>query len=67
MAGLLPAALGVTSLLYPDATFSLDTVWALAAVAWGVAFIALGARTDDAESHVARRSHHVEAEHLVGN
>lgn len=40
VAGLLPAILGITSLLYPDATSSIDQVWALAAIAWGVTFIA---------------------------
>ena len=40
VAGLLPIALGLTSLLSPDATSSLSTGWALAATAWGVAFIA---------------------------
>jgi len=40
VAGLLPVALGLTSLLSPDATSSLSTGWALAATAWGVTFIA---------------------------
>lgn len=43
VAGLLPAVLGVTSLLYPDATSSLDARWALAAIAWAVAFVVAGA------------------------
>lgn len=38
--GLLPALLGVSSLVYPDATSSLDSVWALAAVGWGAGFVA---------------------------
>ena len=38
-AGLLPALLGVASILYPQATSSLTTPWALAAIAWGTLFI----------------------------
>lgn len=44
VAALLAAVLGATSLLYPDATSSLDTGWALAAVAWALAFSAVAAR-----------------------
>lgn len=40
VAGLFPALLGLASLLYPDASSSLGLVWALAAIAWGAAFIA---------------------------
>lgn len=40
VAGFLPAALGVASLAYPDVDSSLGMAWALAAIAWGVAFIA---------------------------
>jgi hypothetical protein len=40
VAGLLPALLGVTSLVYPDVSSNLGLVWALAAIAWGVAFVA---------------------------
>jgi putative effector of murein hydrolase LrgA (UPF0299 family) len=47
-AGFLPALLGVTSLAYPDATSSLRLPWALAALAWGVLFIATGELTKDA-------------------
>lgn len=47
-AGLLPALLGVTSLAYPDATSSLSLPWALAALAWGLLFIATGELTKDA-------------------
>jgi len=39
VAGLLPALLGVTSLVYPDIDSSLGPVWALAAIAWGVVFV----------------------------
>jgi hypothetical protein len=42
VAGLLPALLGVTSLVYPDIDSSLRPVWALAAIAWGVVFVAVG-------------------------
>lgn len=44
IAGGLPAALGLSSILYTDADSSLPTVWALAAIAWGFAFITVGER-----------------------
>ncbi|MBA2724457.1 MAG: hypothetical protein H0U53_00565 [Actinobacteria bacterium] len=44
VAGLLPALFGVTSLVYSDIDSSLGTVWALAAIAWGVVFVAVGER-----------------------
>jgi hypothetical protein len=44
-AGLLPALLGVASLLYPDAASSVTTAWALAAMAWGSVFVAVAALT----------------------
>lgn len=50
LTGLLPAALGVTSLLYPDAASSLTAGWALAAMGWGVVFVAVAARTSEAVS-----------------
>ncbi|MPZ24521.1 MAG: hypothetical protein GEU28_13540 [Dehalococcoidia bacterium] len=40
VAGLLPVLLGLTSMVYPDATSSLGLAWALAAIAWGVGFVA---------------------------
>lgn len=40
VAGLLPVLLGLVSLVYPDASSSLDVGWALVAVAWGAAFVA---------------------------
>jgi hypothetical protein len=40
VAGLLPALLGLSSVMYPDASSSLGLVWALAAIAWGAVFIA---------------------------
>lgn len=49
--GLLPALLGLTSLIYPTSTSSLSAIWALTAIAWGVAFVAaaeLSRRRDDA-------------------
>lgn len=38
--GLLPALLGLTSLVYTDISSRLELGWALAAIAWGAAFIA---------------------------
>jgi hypothetical protein len=40
VAGLLPALLGAASLAYPFVDSSLGLGWALAAISWGVAFIA---------------------------
>lgn len=42
--GLLPGLLGVASLAYPDATSSLDAFWAVAAITWGMAFVAVTER-----------------------
>jgi hypothetical protein len=50
VAGLLPALLGLASLVFPDADSSLGLVWALAAIAWGVVFVAVAELTQDAES-----------------
>lgn len=47
--GLLPTLLGLTSLMYPDATSSLGMVWALAAIAWGAMFVTAAELTKDAE------------------
>ena len=49
VAGILPALLGLTSLVYPDASSSLDLGWALAAIAWGAVFIAVAEVTKNAE------------------
>jgi hypothetical protein len=43
--GLLSALLGVSSLLYPDVSSSLDLGWALAAIAWGAGFVATAVLT----------------------
>jgi len=43
-AGLLPVLLGVASLAFPDVESSLDLVWALAAIGWGVAFVTVAER-----------------------
>jgi hypothetical protein len=37
--GLLPFAIGIASLVFPDVDGSLGLVWALAAIAWGIGFI----------------------------
>lgn len=60
--GLLPVLLGGTSLLYPNATSSLITAWAVAALAWGTAFISLAARTKDAASPTASAAGDVASE-----
>lgn len=48
VAGLLPALLGLASLVYPDVSSSLRAGWALAAIAWGAGFVAVAERTKDA-------------------
>ena len=49
VAGLLPALLGLTSLVYPNASSSLGLGWALAAMAWGIGFVAAAELSQDAE------------------
>jgi hypothetical protein len=49
VAGFLPAFLGLASVVFPDVDSSLGLVWALAAIAWGVGFVAAAERTRDAE------------------
>jgi hypothetical protein len=49
VAGLLPALLGLASLVYPVSS-SLSLPWALAAIAWGVGFIAAAERTRAAKA-----------------
>jgi hypothetical protein len=55
VAGLLPALLGVSSVMYPDVASSLGLVWALAAIAWGAVFVAAAELTTRAteEMHMA--------------
>jgi hypothetical protein len=40
VAGILPALLGLASVVYPEVSSSLGLIWSLAAIAWGVAFVA---------------------------
>ncbi len=49
VAGLLPAFLGLASVIYPDNSSSLGLVWAVAAIAWGALFVAAAEVTKDAE------------------
>jgi hypothetical protein len=48
-AGLLPALLGVASMLFPGES-SLGLEWTIAAIAWGVGFVATAELTQDAAS-----------------
>jgi hypothetical protein len=48
VAGFLPVLLGLASVVYPDVSSSLSLVWALAAIAWGVVFVAVAELTKDA-------------------
>ncbi len=54
VAGILPAVVGASSLLYPDATSSLDVGWSLAAIAWGGLFVAVAEITKNAALDAAR-------------
>ena len=49
VAGLLPALLGITSLVYPLSS-SLSLPWAIAAIAWGVGFVAVAERARNTET-----------------
>lgn len=49
-AGLIPAALGLASVLYPDVASSAGPLWGSAAILWGVAFIVASEYTQDARS-----------------
>jgi uncharacterized cupredoxin-like copper-binding protein len=56
VAGALPALLGVVSLLARDAESGLSLPWAVAAIAWGVAFVAVAELTQDASNPSLFRS-----------
>jgi hypothetical protein len=49
VAGILPVLLGVTSVMYPDATSSLGLFWGVASITWGVVFVAAAELTKDAK------------------
>lgn len=49
VAALLAGVLGATSLLYPDAASSVAPGWAIAAIVWAAAIVALAVRTPDAD------------------
>ncbi len=40
VAGSLPASLGLASLLFPDVESSLEALWAILAIVWGIAYVA---------------------------
>jgi hypothetical protein len=50
MAGILPALLGLASVVYPEVSSSLGLAWAPAALAWGVVFVVAAELTKPAES-----------------
>jgi hypothetical protein len=56
VAGLLPALLGLASLMFPDLDSSLSLIWAVAAIAWGAAFIAAAQLTQDPARQALRGS-----------
>lgn len=45
VAGLLPALLGLASIVFSDVDSSLGLVWTLAAIAWGIGFVAVAGLT----------------------
>jgi hypothetical protein len=51
--GLLPALLGMASLIFPDVDSSLDASWALVAISWGVVFIGAALLTREREGRPA--------------
>lgn len=57
VAGVLPALLGIASLVYADANSSLEPVWAFGAIVWGAMFVAAAElsrqRRGEAEPHPA--------------
>lgn len=57
--GLLPVLLGLTSLIYPNVTSSLGLFWALAAIAWGVVFIATAELTKNTKGPTLPRSRRI--------
>jgi hypothetical protein len=54
--GLLPALLGVWSVIFPDASSSFSLGWAFAAIVWGAAFVAVAELTRHAERLTPLRS-----------
>lgn len=61
VAGLLPALLGVASMMYPEASSSLSLVWAIAAIAWGVGFVAAAELAKDVERPALSGSQRVQS------
>lgn len=53
---LLPAVLGLTSILFPYAASSLELWWALAAIAWGLVFLVSAELTKPADGPVRQRA-----------
>lgn len=45
VAGALPGLLGLSSLAFPDVSSSLEPVWAIASIAWGIVFVAAAERS----------------------
>ena len=58
VAGLLPTLLGLASFVFPEVDSSLGPVWALAAIAWGVVFVAAAELNRDAKAsmHLGMRT-----------
>jgi hypothetical protein len=55
IAGLLPALLGIASLVFPDVDSSLGPTWGVAAIAWGIVFVAAAESVRRADRAVQAR------------
>jgi hypothetical protein len=53
VAGILPAFLGLASLVYPELDSSLEGSWAWLAIAWGLGFVAVSTLTSSAEGRAS--------------
>jgi hypothetical protein len=51
--GILPAFLGLASLVYPELDSSLERSWAWLAIAWGVGFVAVSTLTSSSEGRAS--------------
>ncbi len=50
---IMPAVLGLVSIMYPEATSSLDLSWVLAALVWGFVFLVSAQLTKPADARAA--------------
>lgn len=50
VAGLIPIAIGVLSIVYPDAASTVGSMWAVAAILWGLVFIGVAEYTQPSDA-----------------